>query len=290
MTHTTHTQSSIRILLACPDAKGVIAAVTQFIAERQGNIIDLDQHADQSARLFVMRIEIEPNTLATTPADFERDFQSLEQRFALTTTYDWGRSQKSLVIFASKEDHCLSDLLWRANNNELPAKILAVIANHQTFAPLAASANVPFHHIPISPDTKHQAESQAQSLLNQLNPDLIVLARYMQILSPDFIAQCPQQIINIHHSFLPAFPGARPYHRAHERGVKLIGATAHYVTNELDEGPIIAQNTAPVTHRDNIDALKRIGRDLERITLAQAVRLHLGDRVLTVANRTVVFH
>jgi len=275
-----------RLLLACPDQPGLIAAVSGFLADAGRNIVDADQHSSREGRFF-MRMAFDP-----APED-ERE--NLHRRFAeqiaepLRMEHRFAESseRKRVAIMVSREDHCLSDLLWRWRSGELGADVVAVASNHPDHADQANALGLPYHHIPVDGD-REAAERRLLELLGG-EIDLLVLARYMQILSPEFLAGLNAPAINIHHSFLPAFVGADPYARAHERGVKLIGATAHYVTEELDAGPIIAQDVTPVSHRDEIDDLIGIGRDVERLVLARAVKAHLDDRVLLDGARTIVF-
>jgi formyltetrahydrofolate deformylase len=275
-----------RLLLACPDRPGLIARVSGFLAEAGLNIVDVDQHSTAEGRFF-MRMVFD------RISDAERD--SLEQRFAREIGepfemdyefHDTGRT-KRVAVMVSREDHCLSDLLWRWRNGDLGGELVTVISNHPDHADQVEAVGLPFHHLPVDSAGRVEAERQALELLDGI--DLLVLARYMQILSADFLGRLPAPAINIHHSFLPAFVGADPYHRAYERGVKLIGATAHYVTAELDAGPIIAQDVESVDHRDEVADMIRIGRDIERLVLARAVMAHLDDRVLLDGERTIVF-
>jgi formyltetrahydrofolate deformylase len=276
-----------RLLLSCPDRPGIVARVAGFLADANRNIIDADQHSTDEGRLF-MRLVFES---APEPdrGELYRRFAAevaeplvMEHRFA-----EAGRLPR-VAVMASREDHCLLDLLWRFRSGELPGEPALVICNHPDHEEAVRSFNLPYHHIPVDPSSKPEAERAALELLAE-QVDLVVLARYMQILSADFLESLGRPAINIHHSFLPAFAGADPYQRAWERGVKLIGATAHYVTEDLDAGPIIEQDTARVSHRDEVGDLVRIGRDLERLVLARAVRAHLEDRVLIDGERTVVF-
>jgi formyltetrahydrofolate deformylase len=273
-----------RLLLACPDQPGLIARVSGFLAESGLNIVDVDQHSSAEGRFFMRMV------FDHVP-DSERD--ALEQRFAreigepFEMDYafnETGRTQR-VAVMVSREDHCLSDLLWRWRNGDLGGELVTVISNHRDHASQVEAVGLPFHHVPV--EAKAEAERQILELLEDI--DLLVLARYMQILSVDFLRALSAPAINIHHSFLPAFVGADPYHRAYERGVKLIGATAHYVTAELDAGPIIAQDVEPVDHRDEVADMIRIGRDIERLVLARAVMAHLDDRVLLDGDRTIVF-
>lgn len=275
-----------RLLLACPDRPGLIATVSGFLAEAGLNIVDVDQHSTDEGRFF-MRMIFE------TPTEIDR--RDLELRFAaeVATPFEmehrFAESSQSrrVAIMVSREDHCLSDLLWRWRNRELGGELVAVISNHPDHAEQVASVGVPFHHVPVDADGRKEAERRILELVEDV--DLLVLARYMQILSEDFLRELTAPAINIHHSFLPAFVGADPYRRAHERGVKLIGATAHYVTAELDAGPIIDQDVTRVSHSDEVGDLVRIGRDIERLVLARAVIAHLDDRVILDGDRTIVF-
>ena len=276
-----------RLLLACPDQPGLIARVSGFLAESGINIVDVDQHSSAEGRFFMRMV------FDRLP-DEER--RALELRFAreiaepFQMEYEFHESgrPKRVVLMVSREDHCLSDLLWRWRSGELGAEIKCVISNHPDHAGQVRSVGLPYHHVPVDPADRDAAEQQALELLDD-EVDLLVLARYMQILSGDFLRRLGVPAINIHHSFLPAFVGADPYARAHERGVKLIGATAHYVTEQLDAGPIIDQDVTRVSHRDETEDLMRIGRDIERLVLARAVKAHLEDRVLLDGARTIVF-
>ncbi len=278
--------STYRLLLACPDRPGLIARVSGFLAEAGLNIVDADQHSTAEGRFFMRmafdaaaegdREELERRFEAEVAAPFE-----MEHRFA-DSSY-----RKRVAIMVSREDHCLSDLLWRWRSGELGGELVAVLSNHPDHAEQVEAVALPFHHVPVDGDSRKAAERQALDLLGDV--DLLVLARYMQILSGDFLEGLGAPAINIHHSFLPAFVGAEPYRKAHERGVKLIGATAHYVTADLDAGPIIDQDVTRVSHRDEIEDLVRIGRDAERLVLARAVMAHLDDRVLLDGDRTIVF-
>jgi formyltetrahydrofolate deformylase len=280
------TQPTSRLLLACPDRPGLIATVSGFLAEAGLNIVDVDQHSTAEGRFFMRMVfdsvpEGERETLQRRfkheiAAPFEMDY-----RFAESDRI------KRVAVMVSREDHCLSDLLWRWRNGELGGELVTVVSNHADHAGQVEAVGLPFHHVPVDPGSKADSERRALELIAAV--DLLVLARYMQILSEGFLRQMDAPAINIHHSFLPAFVGADPYHRAHERGVKLIGATAHYVTAELDAGPIIAQDVASVDHRDEVEDMIRLGRDVERLVLARAVMAHLDDRVLLDGERTIVF-
>jgi formyltetrahydrofolate deformylase len=275
-----------RLLLACPDRPGLIAQVSGFLAEAGLNIVDVDQHSSAEGRFFMRMV------FDRVP---EPEREGLERRFAAEIGqpfemdyefHETGRTRR-VAVMVSREDHCLSDLLWRWRNGDLGGELVTVISNHPDHVDQVEAVGLPFHHVPVEPGTKRDAERQALELLGGI--DLLVLARYMQILSDDFLRALAAPAINIHHSFLPAFVGADPYHRAYERGVKLIGATAHYVTAELDAGPIIAQDVEPVDHRDEVTDMIRLGRDVERLVLARAVMAHLDDRVLVDGERTIVF-
>jgi formyltetrahydrofolate deformylase len=275
-----------RLLLACPDRPGLIATVSGFLAEAGLNIVDVDQHSTEEGRFF-MRMEFDPPALGERAGLEQRFAREVAAPFEMEHSFAEPEQRKRVAIMVSREDHCLSDLLWRWRNRELGGELVAVVSNHPDHAEQVASVGVPFHHVPVDPGNKEEAERRILELVGDV--DLLVLARYMQILSERFLSSLAGQAINIHHSFLPAFVGADPYRRAHERGVKLIGATAHYVTAELDAGPIIDQDVTRVSHRHEVDDLVRVGRDIERLVLARAVIAHLDDRVLLDGDRTVVF-
>ncbi|MGA2522479.1 MAG: formyltetrahydrofolate deformylase [Acidimicrobiales bacterium] len=277
------------LTVTCPDRTGIVAAVTGFIAAHGGWVVEAAQHGDLSTGQFFQRIEILADSLPFGPAEFGDRFVDIAAQFQL----DWHLSdtdvRKRVVILVSKEDHCLADLLHRWRNGDLPCDMAGVISNHPDLRPLTEWHGIDFHHVPVRADTKAHAFARTTALLDEAQADVVVLARYMQILPPDLCAAYAGRIINIHHSFLPSFAGARPYHQAFERGVKLIGATCHYVTAELDAGPIIEQDTSRIDHGDTVEDLLRIGRDVERSVLARGLRWHLEDRVLLNGNRTVVF-
>jgi len=279
--------SSLIALLHGPDQPGLVARVAGWIFERGGNILHADQHRDREAGVFFQRIEWVPangGASADTAAFYEFAGQ-LGMRARVLASAD----RERVALFVSKADHCFHDVVLRWKEGELACNIVAVVSNHADLQPVAAGYGIPFHHIPVTADTKSAAETKQVDLLRRLDIGLVVLARYMQVLSAEFLEKFGRPVINIHHSFLPAFAGGRPYHQAHARGVKLIGATAHYATRVLDEGPIIHQDVARVTHRHGVDDLVRKGRDLEKLVLAQAVRWHLEGRVLVYGNKTVVF-
>jgi len=278
-----------RLLISCPDGPGIVAAVSRFLFERGANIVSSDQHStDPEHGTFFMRTAFYLPTVEQDPRDFEAQFGELAERFDMDWRIAYARDRRRGALMASREDHCLLDLLWRQRRGELALDISCVISNHEHLRGEVESLGVPYHHVPVSRETKAQAEAKTIELLAG-DVELVILARYMQILSPDFLRDIGCPVINIHHSFLPAFAGADPYRRAFERGVKLIGATAHYATEILDEGPIIDQDVQRVGHGSTVDDLVRIGRDLERTVLARAVRSHLDDRVLVHEGRTIVF-
>ena len=277
------------LLLSCPDQRGVVAAVADFIASHQGNIVHAEQHTDDVEKVFFQRVEFEIDGF-DLPRDHILDaFAPVARRFGMQVDLRFTDVRPRVAIMASKQSHCLFDLLTRWRSGELPAEVVAVIDNHPDHADLVQHMGVPYVHLPVTPETKSSQEQQVLDTLATHRVDLVVLARYMQILSPALVDAYPSRIINIHHSFLPAFIGANPYRQAHDRGVKIIGATAHYVTEELDEGPILDQEVTRVTHRDSVADLTRKGRDLETIVLARAVRAHLEHRVLVYGRKTVVF-
>jgi formyltetrahydrofolate deformylase len=275
-----------RLVLACPDRPGLIARVSGFLANADLNITDADQHSNAEGRLF-MRMVFDSAPEADREALYRRFDEEVARPLGMDYRFAQVGARKRVAIMVSREDHCLNDLLWRWRNGELEAEITCVISNHPDHAGQVELLGVPYHVVPVSPDAKPEAEARALELLGEV--DLLVLARYMQILSADFLRRVGAPAINIHHSFLPAFVGADPYARAHERGVKLVGATAHYVTEILDAGPIIDQDVTRVSHRDEVPDLVRIGRDAERVVLARAVKAHLEDRVVLDGARTVVF-
>jgi formyltetrahydrofolate deformylase len=279
-----------RLLVSCTDRPGIVAALSTFLRDRGANILQSDQHTtDPAGGTFFMRTEFHLGGLEERGEELEAAFgPEVGEPFGMEWRMQYAARRKRMAILVSRYDHCLAELLWRWRRDELYADIPLVVSNHADLATEAARFDVRFEHIPVPRDNKAVAERALLELLGG-SVDLIVLARYMQILSPTFLAAARTPIINIHHSFLPAFAGADPYARAYERGVKLIGATAHYVTEELDAGPIIEQDVARVTHRENVDALVRAGADLERIVLVRAVQWHLEDRVLVHRNRTIVF-
>jgi formyltetrahydrofolate deformylase len=277
------------LLVSCPDKKGLVAALAQLLYGHGCNILDSDQHTDPAVGMFFQRIRFDLAELHTDRVALERGIADVAQRFQMTFRLAYEQKQKQVALFVSKYDHCLYDLLLRHRAGELACDIALVVSNHPDLAYVAQQFGVRFAQFSIDRDNKAEQEQKQWALCDESGIDLIVLARYMQILSPEFTARYPNRIINIHHSFLPAFIGGKPYHRAYERGVKLIGATAHYATSDLDEGPIIEQDVIRTSHRDSVEDLVRKGRDLEKVALARAVKWHLEDRVLVYGNKTVVF-
>jgi formyltetrahydrofolate deformylase len=278
-----------RLLIGCPDRPGIVAGVSSFLFERGANIVSSNQYStDPSGGRFFLRTEFFL-PIAHAVERFQADFQQqIAAPFGMDWDIRWWGAERRVAVLVSRHDHCLQELLWRWRRGELDAQIAMVISNHTQLEPEVRAAGVPFHHVPVEKGHKDQAEAAMLELLTG-QADLLVLARYMQILSGDFLDRVGVPAINIHHSFLPAFPGADPYRRARERGVKLIGATAHYVTQELDDGPVIDQDVVRVDHRQSVLELERLGRDVERLVLARAVALHLDDRVIVDGRRTVVF-
>lgn len=279
-----------RLLVKCPDRPGIVAAVSKFLSDFQANIIESSQYSsDPEGGTFFLRIEFDCPDLAEKQTVMEAHFEDLAGPFSMDYQFTYKEDRKRTAIFVSKEAHCLLELLWEWQSGDLPTDIALIVSNHEAARSMVEALGIPFYYIPANKDIRKQVEQEQIALLKENNIDLIVLARYMQILTPDFVSSFPNQIINIHHSFLPAFIGARPYERAYDRGVKLIGATSHYVTNDLDEGPIIEQDIERVNHRDHIADLKKIGRSIERRVLARAVKWHLEDRVIVHENKTIVF-
>jgi len=278
-----------RLVISCPDQVGIVAKVAEYIAQQGGSIVEANHHTDANNGWFFMRHEIRASSLKVSLYEFEAGFQAVANEFEMEWYISDSNKPKKIALFASKESHCLADLLHRWHESELPGEVVCVIANHDDLRSMVEWYKVPFHHVPVTPDTKPQAFAETEALVQQYGADMIVLARYMQILPPQMCADYAGQVINIHHSFLPSFVGAKPYHQANERGVKLIGATCHYVTQDLDEGPIIEQDVIRISHSQTIDDMKRLGRDVEKTVLARGLRYHLEDRVLIHGNKTVVF-
>ncbi len=277
------------LLLSCPDQKGLVAAVSDFLYRNGGNITHADQHTDLEGGVFLQRVEWELASFAIPRDDIVGAFRPIAERFGMRWSLRFSDYVPRVALLVSKLPHCVYDLLARWRLGEMQAQIPLVISNHDDARSIAEEFGLEFQYLPVTAATKAAQESRLRALIDEARVDLVVLARYMQILSAEFTGAYPERIINIHHSFLPAFAGGRPYHQAHERGVKIIGATAHYATADLDQGPIIDQDVARVSHRDSVDDLVRKGRDLEKVVLARAVDLHLRNRVLVYGNKTVVF-
>ncbi len=282
------TTPTATLLISCPDRRGLVAKIANFIYTYGGNIIHADQHTDFAAGLFLTRIEWQLEGFNLPRDLIEPAFNAIAQPLEAKWELHFSDTVPRIAIWVSKQDHCLFDLIWRQRAKEFTAEIPLVLSNHPDLKIIAEQFGIDYHYIPINKDNKQEQEAKQLEILQQYKIDLVVLAKYMQILSQEFIVRFPH-LINIHHSFLPAFVGANPYHKAFERGVKIIGATAHYVTANLDAGPIIEQDVVRVSHRDEVEDLIRKGKDLERIVLARAVRSHLQNRVLVYGNRTVVF-
>jgi formyltetrahydrofolate deformylase len=294
-------KDSAVLLIDCPDQKGLVARVSSLLYRHGANILHADQHQDHELGLFFMRVEwaldgasSESTAPAASPKSFDlkafqAEFDPLARELGMRWQLTSGERRPRMALFCSQYLHCMADLLYRWRSGELECEIPLIVSNHREVETLAAFYGIPFEHVPAAPATRAEAERRQLELLSSHEVELVVLARYMQILSPGFIARYPSAIINVHHSFLPAFTGAKPYHAAHTRGVKLIGATSHYVTEVLDDGPIIEQDVARVSHRDQVEDLVARGRDLERMVLSRAVRWHLDRRILCYGNKTVVF-
>jgi formyltetrahydrofolate deformylase len=282
-------KNSAILLTSCPDQKGIVATLSDFVFRHNGNILHADEHADEDSNLFLMRVEFDPKDFDINLADFAKHFSPIAEKFDMQWRLARSNVRQKMAILVSKYAHCLVDLLYRHKSGELACDIPLVISNHPDNGPIADFYRIPFFVVSVTKENKSEAEQKILALLKQHNPDFIVLARYMQILSNQFVNEYPHRIINIHHSFLPAFVGAKPYHQAFTRGVKLIGATSHYVTDVLDDGPIIEQDVIRISHRDSLDDLLQKGRDLEKVVLSRAVRWHIENRVLLYGNKTVVF-
>lgn len=282
--------NSAVILLYCPDKAGILAAVTEFINQHKGNILYLDQYVDRVEKMFFMRIKWDLAQFQIPKDKIQEYFQTLlASRYDMTFKLYFSEVKPRMAIFVSKMSHCLYDLLSRHAAGEWNVEIPMIISNHPDMEQVAKRYDIPYFYIPVTKETKAEQEAKELELLAQHNISFCVLARYMQVLSADFISHYPNRVINIHHSFLPAFAGAKPYHAAHERGVKIIGATSHYVTSDLDAGPIIQQDVTRISHHDTVDELIRKGRDLEKIVLSYAVEKHLDRKILSFNNKTVVF-
>lgn len=277
------------LLLSCPDKIGLVSRISHFIFERGGNILDLDEHVEADGKRFSLRVAWDMQNFSIPPAALDDAFTPLAREFDARWNISFLEKKQRVAIFVSRHDHCLQEILWRHSLGEYAIDIPLVISNHSDLKPLADQYSIPFHVFPITEDNKTQQEEQELQLLQEHRIDTVVLARYMQILSVRFVQEFPDKIINIHHSFLPAFIGRDPYKQAHLRGVKIIGATSHYVTEDLDTGPIIEQDVVQISHRDTVNDLKRKGRDLERLVLARALHFHSEYRVLVCGQKTIVF-
>jgi formyltetrahydrofolate deformylase len=282
-------KNSAILLISCPDRRGLVATISEFVFRHNGNIIHADEHGDPESKLFLMRVEFDPSEFDIDLADFAKHFSPMAEKFQMEWRLAQSAYRPKMAILVSKYDHCLVDLLYRHQSGELHCDIPLIISNHPDNRPTADFYKVPYFVLEASKENRREVEVKILGLLREHRPDFIVLARYMQILSNDFVNEYPHRIINIHHSFLPAFIGAKPYHQAFTRGVKLIGATSHYVTEVLDDGPIIEQDVVRVSHRDVLDDLLQKGRDLEKVVLSRAVRWHIDNRILLYGNKTVVF-
>lgn len=279
------------LLIHCPDTEGIVAAVTDFLFRNHGNVIELEQHVDKDSKAFFMRVEWELENFTIEKSKIDDYFGTLVGRkFEMSWTLHFSDKTPRMAIFVSTASHCLYDILSRYQSKEWAVEIPLIISNHKQLEYIAERFEIPFYHIPITKDNKAEQEAKHLQLLAENDIDFIVLARYMQIISDDFITHFPNRIINIHHSFLPAFIGAKPYHQAFERGVKIIGATSHYITKELDAGPIIAQDVAKITHKESVQELITKGKDLEKLVLSTGIALHLQHKILPYGNKTIIFN
>lgn len=282
--------STATMLIYCPDEKGIILSVTNYISTNNGNIVDLDQHVDSEQKIFFMRIEWTLSDFNIPRENIGTHFGSeVAQKYQIQYTVYFRDEKIRMALMVSKMDHCFNDILSRYKSGEWNVEIPLIISNHPEMEETANRFGIPYHYIPISKQTKVEQEKKQLKLLSDNKIEFVVLARYMQILSENFIKDYSNRIINIHHSFLPAFPGAKPYHSAHERGVKIIGATSHYVTKDLDAGPIIEQSTVNISHKDRVEDLIRKGRDIEKVVLSRAIWYHVNRRILSYGNRTIIF-
>ncbi len=278
------------VLISCKDRRGIISAVTDFISENDGNILDLDEHVDPTDRIFFMRVAWDLATFKLARKEIADIFQKkIADKYQMNWVLHFSSKTPRMAIFVSKLSHCLYDILGRFQSGEWQVEIPLIISNHEKLREVAERYDIAFRHFDITKENKVQQELRQMELLNELNIDFMVLARYMQILTGNFVQAFKNKIINIHHSFLPAFPGAKPYHSAHDRGVKIIGASSHYVTEDLDAGPIIDQDVVRISHKNDIDELIRKGKDLEKIVLSRAIYLHLQRKILVYQNRTIIF-
>lgn len=277
------------LLISCPDRKGIVATVANFLYSHNANILHADEHLNNEMNLFFLRIEWDLADFALSREELKKQFSSIAAEFKMDWEVKYSEDKLKVAIFVSQEEHCLADLLYRYKNNELHLEIKLIISNHPDAKLISNFYNIPFYEVKVDKEDKKKAEQSILSLLKKEKINLVILARYMQILSYELIKKFENPIINIHHSFLPAFIGSKPYHQAHSRGVKVIGATAHYVTEDLDQGPIIEQDVLRVSHRDDVKDLMQKGKDLEKIVLSRAVKYHIENKILVYSNRTVIF-
>ncbi len=282
-------EQTYRLVVSCPDRTGIVAKVSNFLATYNGWITEASYHADQKNGWFFMRNEIKASSIPFDLENFRAVFEPIAKEFSMSWSISDSKAKKRVVLMASKESHCLADLLHRWHSHELDAEIVAVISNHDDLRRMVEWHDIPYHYVPVDPENKQEAFDQVSSLVDEYQTDLVVLARYMQILPAELCEKYSGRVINIHHSFLPSFAGAKPYHQAYDRGVKLIGATCHYVTQDLDEGPIIDQDVIRISHSNTIEDMVRLGKDAEKNVLARGLRLHLEERVIIHENKTVVF-
>ncbi|MGE7664513.1 formyltetrahydrofolate deformylase [Ureibacillus composti] len=284
-------QNRARLLVKCPDKPGIVSVLSTFLFKYEANILESSQYSsDPENGTFFIRIEYNCENLPQKASAMEKDFKEIADEFNMEFKFQYRNERQRTAIYVSKELHCLLELLWEWQNGDLDTDIAVVISNHEDARDIVESYGIPFYYLPANKDIRKEVEAKQIRLMEEYDVDLLILARYMQILTPEFVNHFENRIINIHHSFLPAFIGANPYERAHKRGVKLIGATSHYVTNDLDEGPIIEQDVERVDHRDDVQTLKKIGRKIERRVLAKAVKWHLENRIIVENNKTIVFH
>jgi formyltetrahydrofolate deformylase len=280
---------TLTLSFSCPDASGIVAAVSTFVAEHKGWITEASQHTEHELSRFFMRMEIKASSLDFPPEDFARHFDPLARRFSMEWTLSDSAQPRRVVLLCSKQEHCLYDLLARQVAQDFRFVVPCVVSNHESHRKVVEAHGIPFHHVPVTPENKHAAYRRMEQIFRDAQADLIVLARYMQVLDEDLCRNFAGRILNIHHSFLPSFAGAKPYHQAHRRGVKLIGATCHFVTPELDEGPIVEQDVIRVDHSDTPEDMVQLGKDIEKVVLARGLRAVVEDRVLLAGNKTVVF-
>ena len=281
-------EHSYRLVISCPDKVGIVAEVSRFVADLGGWLIEASYHSDEDSGWFFMRNEIKASSLSISLEEFSARFEVLAKQYEMRWSITDSRKPKRMLILASHASHCIADLLHRWHSDDLFCEISAVVSNHENLKSMVEWHNIPYHHVPVTADTKAEANAEIERLIEHYDADLVVLARYMQIIPASLCKKYPGKMINIHHSFLPSFVGANPYQKAHERGVKLMGATCHYVTENLDEGPILEQDVMRVSHRHSKDDMVRLGKDVETLVLARGIRYHLEDRVIVHGNKTVI--